>query len=90
MSEDVAPATSNGTEPSAPTASAMPTGYRVTVVPGVIEVSARLGSPEEVRHLMKVLRAGLLILTDTPDGDVDIPESLAHRVGAIRAASRKQ
>jgi hypothetical protein len=70
MSEDVAPATSNGTEPSAPTASAMPTGYRVTVVPGVIEVSARLGSPEEVRHLMKVLRAGLLILTDTPDGDV--------------------
>jgi hypothetical protein len=79
--------TSNGTEPSAPTAS-IPTGYRVGVVPGAIEVSARLGTAEEVRQLIKVLRAGILIFAT--DGDVDIPESFNHRVAAIRAASLKQ
>jgi hypothetical protein len=88
MSEDIGPATSNGTEPSAPTALAIPTGYRVGVVPGAIEVSARLGTREEVRQLIKVLRASLLIFET--DGDADIPESFAHRVAAIRAASLKQ
>jgi len=43
----------------------MPTGYRVAVVPGAIEVSARLCTPEDVRNLMKVLRAGYAILEDT-------------------------
>jgi hypothetical protein len=80
--------TSNGTGPSALTASAMPTGYRVSVVPGAIEVSARLGAPGEVRELIKVLRAGLLIYAT--DGDADIPENFTHRVAAIRAASLKQ
>ena len=84
MSEE----TSNGTEPSAPTASAMATGYRVSVVPGAIEVSARLGASGEIRELIKVLRAGLLIFAT--DGDVDIPENLSHRVAAIKAASLKQ
>jgi hypothetical protein len=88
MSEDVAPATIKGIESSPPTALAMSTGYRVNVVPGAIEVSARLGTPEEVRELMKVLRAGILILAT--DGDVAIPESMAHRVAAIRAASQKK
>jgi hypothetical protein len=60
---------SNGTESTAPTASAMPTGYRVGVVPGAIEVSARLGTAAEVRELIKVLRAGILIFAD--DGDTD-------------------
>jgi hypothetical protein len=80
--------TSNGTEPSAPTASAMPTGYRVGVVPGAIEVSARLGTPAEVRELIKVLRAGILIFST--DGDEDISEKFTHRVAAIKAASLKQ
>jgi hypothetical protein len=66
----------------------MHTGYRVGVVPGAIEVSARLGTPEEVRQLIKVLRASLLIFAT--DGDVTIPESFDHRVAAIRAASLKQ
>jgi hypothetical protein len=79
---------SNGTEPSAPTASAMPTGYRVGVVPGAIEVSARLGTEAEVRELMKVLRASILIFAT--DADVDIPGNLSHRVAAIKAASVKQ
>jgi hypothetical protein len=84
MSEE----TSNGTEPSTPTASATATGYRVSVVPGAIEVSARLGAAGEVRELMKVLRAGILVFAT--DGDADIPEPLTHRVAAIRAASLKE
>jgi len=84
MSEE----TSNGAEPSAPTASAMATGYRVSVVPGAIEVSARLGDAVEVRDLIKVLRAGILVFA--ADGDVDIQENFNQGVAAIRAASLKQ
>jgi hypothetical protein len=80
--------TSNGTEPSASTASVIPTGYRVGVVPGAIEVSARLGTAEEVRQLIKVLRAGILIFSN--DGEVDAPENFTHRVAAIRTDSLKQ
>jgi hypothetical protein len=80
--------TSNGTEPSVPNGSAMATGYRVSVVPGAIEISARLGAASEVRELIKVLRAGILVFA--ADGDVDIPENFNHRVAAIRAASLKQ
>ena len=54
------------TEPSAQTASAMSTGYRVGVVPGAIEVSARLSTAQEVRQLIKVLRAGILVFAATP------------------------
>jgi hypothetical protein len=79
---------SNGTESTAPTASAMPTGYRVGVVPGAIEVSARLGTPAEVREVIKVLRASLLIFST--DANVDDPESLTHRIAAIKTASLKQ
>ena len=61
----------------------MPTGYRVAVVPGALEISARLGTPEEVRNLMKVLRAGIAILEDTSEGDMDVPLSLTKRVAAV-------
>jgi len=81
MSEE----TSNGTEPSAPTVSEMATGYRVSVVPGAIEVSARLGAAGEIRELIKILRAGILIFAT--DGDVDTSGSFNH---AIKAASLKQ
>jgi hypothetical protein len=76
MSGNIASLKSNGTEPSSPTASGVPTGYRVAVVPGALEVSARLGTPEEVRNLMKVLRAGIVILEDTTEGDMDEPINL--------------
>ncbi len=79
---------SNGTESTASTAPAIPTGYRVGVVPGAIEVSARLGAAGEVRELIKILRAGILIFAT--DGDVDTSESFNHRVAAIKAASLKQ
>ena len=74
----------DGTEPSGP-----PTGYRVSVVPGALEISARLGTPEEVRNLMKVLRAGLIILEDTTDGDMDKPLSLTKRVAGMGTAATK-
>jgi hypothetical protein len=79
---------SKETQPSAQTASAMPTGYRVGVVPGAIEVSARLSTPQEVRQLIKVLRAGILVFAT--DADADIPKNVTHRVAAIKAASLKQ
>jgi len=79
--------TSNETQPSAPTSSATSTGYRVTMVPGGIEVSARLGTPSEGRELIKVLRAGILIFAAD---DEERPDSLTHRVAAIRAASLNQ
>jgi hypothetical protein len=87
MTTDVASAKSNGTEPSTPLVSpyglAMPTGYRVAVVPGAIEVSARLCTPEDVRNLMKVLRAGYAILEGPADGDMDEPLNLTTRVAGI-------
>jgi len=84
MSEE----TSGDSEPPALTASAMPTGYRVSVVPGAIEVSARLGGAGEVRELIKVLRAGIFVFAT--DGDAEIPENLSHRLAAIKAANLKQ
>jgi len=75
----------DGTEPSGP-----PTGYRVSVVPGALEISARLSTPEEVRNLMKVLRAGLTILEDTTDGNMDKPLSMTKRVAGMGTAATKQ
>jgi hypothetical protein len=80
----------NGTEPPTPTtASAVPTGYRVAVVPGALEISARLGTPEEVRNLVKVLRAGIVILEDTAEGDMDEPLSLTKRLAGAGAVPPK-
>jgi hypothetical protein len=58
----------------------------VSLVPGVLEVCARLGTPEEVRNLVKVLRAGIAILEDTAEDDFEKP--LTKRVAAINAASK--
>jgi hypothetical protein len=83
----------NLSEPSIPLPSpyglAMPTGYRVAVVPGAIDVSARLSTPEEIRNLMKVLRAGITILEDTTDGDMDKPLSLTKPVAKMGAVPAK-
>lgn len=86
MSADAASAKTNLVEPSAPLASpmAIPTGYRVAIVPGAVEVSARLGCPEEIRDLVKVLRGSILAIEDTTDGDMDAPLNLtkpAERIG---------
>jgi hypothetical protein len=79
MSGNIAsPKSNGGVESPAPS-----TGYRVSLVPGALEVSARLGTPEEVRNLVKVLRAGLTILEDTTEGDMDEPVNLTKRVAAL-------
>ena len=44
-------------ESAAATATAGATGYRVSLVPGALEVSARLASNEELDILVKVLEA---------------------------------
>ena len=85
MNGNVASVKSSGTEPSTPTAAAVPTGYRVAVVPGALEVSARLGAPEEVRNLIKVLRAGIIILEDTTEGDMDERVNLTKRMASVVA-----
>ena len=88
-----AEAATNLTEPSislpSPYGLAMPTGYRVAIVPGAIEISARLSTPEEIRNLMKALRAGITILEDTTEGDMDKPLTLSNRVAAVGGATRK-
>jgi hypothetical protein len=73
-------AKNNGTDPATPTVTAAPTGYRMSVVPGALEVSARLVTPEEARNLMKALRAGIAALEDTTEGDMDEPLRLTRRV----------
>ena len=73
-------AQNNGTYPATSTVTAAPTGYRVSVVPGALEVSARLVTPEEARNLMKALRAGIAALEDTTEGDMDEPLRLTKRV----------
>jgi len=86
-------ARANISEPSIPFASpyglAMPTGYRVAIVPGALEISARLSAPEQIRNLIKVLRAGISALEDTTDGDMDNPLTLSNRVPAVGSTPRK-
>jgi hypothetical protein len=61
------------------------TGYRVSIVPGALEVSARLATAEELRNLVKVLRASIAILSDDPADD---PEAvtLTKRLAQAGAA----
>ena len=94
MGADAASAKTNLVAPSAPLASpcglAMPAGYRVAIVPGAVEVSARLRSLEEIRNLVKVLRGSILAIEDTTDGDMDAPLNLtkpAGRIGDARAST---
>jgi hypothetical protein len=50
-----------GTQAPAPA----PTGYRVSILPGALEVTARLASAEELRNLVKVLQANIAIWADS-------------------------
>ena len=51
---------SNSAAQAAPP-TATPTGYRVSILPGTLEVSARLGSADELSHLVRVLQANMNI-----------------------------
>jgi hypothetical protein len=61
----------------------------VSVVPGALEVSARLVTPEEARNLVKVLRAGIAALEDTAEGDMDEPLKLTKCVATVGTAPPK-
>jgi len=65
------------------------TGYRVAVVPGAIEVTARVVEPDELRNLIKVLRVGCTILEDTTEEDMDKPLTLTTTAPRVSAASPK-
>jgi hypothetical protein len=81
MTGDVA----SKTEPSTPTGQTVPTGYRVSL----LEVGARLGTPEEVRNLVKILRAAIAILEDTAEDDFEEPLRLKINAASKVVASRK-
>lgn len=80
MSGNPALAKNTTIEPCAPTGAAAPTGYRVSLVPGALEVSARLASSDELRSLVRVSRASIVILDDVATGDADQPLTLSQRV----------
>jgi hypothetical protein len=82
MSGNVAPARSDSSEAAA----GLPTGYRVCVVPGGLDISARLATAEELRNLVKVLQAGIVILEQIAEGDMDEPLTLTKKVARISPA----
>jgi len=63
MSGNTAPAKDSTTEPSTATANGAvaPTGYRVSILPAVLEISARLATAEELQSLVKILQANAAI-----------------------------
>ena len=74
------PAQTNGTRPEP--SPALATGYRLTLVPGGLEVSARLSSVEEINDMVRLLQAGTVFLETTTDGDMDAPLNLSQRLEA--------
>jgi hypothetical protein len=60
-----------------------PTGYLVSIVPGAIEVSARLGTADELRGLMKALTASGAILSDVIAPETEV---LSKRLSKASAA----
>jgi hypothetical protein len=42
-----------------------PTGYRVSLLPGALEISARLSSAEELQLLIQLLQANMVIWKGT-------------------------
>lgn len=69
MSENITPAKESaaGGSTATPTGAVANTGYRVSMVPGALEVSARLVSAEDLAILVKVLEANKAILAKATD-----------------------
>jgi hypothetical protein len=79
------PLTMQMAAPTVSTQMAGPTGYRVSIIPGALEVSARLATADELRNLVKVLRASIAILSDDPAADSEAP-TLTKRLAQAGAA----
>jgi hypothetical protein len=71
-----------GEQPPMPQAPA-PTGYLVSIVPGAIEVSARLATVDELRGLVKALTASGATLLEGQAVEI---ESLSKRLSKASAA----
>lgn len=56
----------NGIAPSGSSAAA--SGYRISLIGGALDVSARLSTPEELELLVKVLEANKVLWETTPSG----------------------
>ena len=67
VAKEGAAAAATGATVAAAATGATATGYRVSLVPGGLEVSARLASNEELAILVKVLEANKGSLGRSPD-----------------------
>ena len=85
MSGNIVSAKTEGIEPSP----GWVTGYRVSLVPGGLDISARLATAEELHNLLKLLRAGIVFLEKTAEGDMDEALTLTKRVAAVSVAPPK-
>lgn len=63
MSGNTAPGkdSTTGSSPAPAKGAVTPTGYRVSILPGALEVSARLASAEELQALVNLLQANMVI-----------------------------
>ena len=84
MSRNAVPGSTTDGSTANPSPQVAPTGYRVAIVPGALEVSARLATADELRNLVKVLSASIAILADDQD-DCDAV-SLTKRIAQTSAA----
>jgi hypothetical protein len=76
-------ATANPSEQPPVTQGAAPTGYLVSIVPGAVEVSARLATADELRGLVNALTACMAILPGAALADI---EGLNKRLFKAQAA----
>jgi hypothetical protein len=65
---DTALAQESTPQPPAATA-APPTGYRISILPAALEISARLATAEELQTLVKILQANAAIWVTATNKD---------------------
>ncbi len=68
MSGNTAPAPESTPAPSNPPASSS-TGFRISILPTALEISARLATAEELQSLVKILQANAAIWATATKGD---------------------
>jgi hypothetical protein len=65
----VEPAETTPTPPQPAPSAAQATGYRISIFPAAVEISARLASAEELQMLVKVLQANAAIWDSATKND---------------------
>jgi len=74
MTVNIAPAKDSPTGPSMPSAPAASgasaaTGYRISILPAALEISARLATAEELQTLVKILQGHAIIWANATMGE---------------------